>query len=270
MNELFVALGIGGLKPVITALLLPPVPLLLLIALGAAIATTRRGWSRWLIAVGIAGIWFSACSGCGHAITRLLLRPPPALDGAQIRELAARTRAGGSAAPTIVVLGGGREAYAPEYALPDLKPRTLARLRYGAWLAQRTGAALVYSGGAGWAQPDGAPEAEIAARVAGFEFGRPLAWAEGLSRDTRGNAAGTVAGLRERKVTEAVIVTDSWHMPRALRLFERAAGGSVRFTAAPIGMARGDSPVFDWLPTSEGFELVRSALREIFARAAGD
>ncbi len=270
MSELFVSLGLGAWKPLLTALALPPVPWLLLIAVGALRRGRRRGAGGWLVALGIAGIWLSGCTGSGRWIVQALLHPPAVLDAARIGELAAQVRRGGATAPTIVVLGGGREALSAEYALPDLRPLTLARLRYGVWLSRRTGAPLGFTGGTGWAQPDGVPEAQIAARVAATEFGRPLAWTEAASRDTRANAVETVALLRRADVGHAVLVTHAWHMPRALRRFEAAAGGSIRFTAAPIGPGLGDRAAFDWLPTAEGTELVRVSLREVLARALGE
>lgn len=272
MGEAFAALGLGALKPLLTALALPPVPFLALIAAAAWPAASSPARRRWLVALGVAGVWLSACSGSGRWLTEVVLRPPAALDEARIAELAALARAGGRGASTIVVLGGGREAFAAEYGQPSLRPPTLARLRYGLWLSRRTGAAVAFSGGTGWAQPDGVPEADIAARVAASEFGRPLAWTESASRDTRGNAAGSVARLADGGAAQVVvIVTHAWHMPRALRLFEAAGrSASMRFVAAPIGFGHGDAATFDWLPTADGFELVRNAMREALARMLGD
>jgi uncharacterized SAM-binding protein YcdF (DUF218 family) len=72
-------------------------------------------------------------------------------------------------------------------------------------------------------------------------------------------------------VTRAVIVTHGWHMPRALRLFEAAAGGKIEFVAAPMGLATiTQGGAVDWLPSAEGFERVRMVLREGLARLAGD
>lgn len=268
MGELFVSLGLGAWKPLLATLALPPVPFLVLVAAGAW--RRGRGAGGWLVAFGIAGVWLSACTGSGRWIVQALLQPPPALDAARIAALAAQARGAATPAPAVVVLGGGREAFAPEYGMPDLRPHTLARLRYGLWLGRRIDAPVGVSGGTGWAQPDGPPEAQIAARIAAAEFGQPLAWTEAASRDTRANATGTVALLRRAGVGHAVLVTHAWHMPRALRRFEAAAGGSMRFTPAPIGLGTNDSPVYDWLPTAQGTELVRVSLRELMARALGD
>ena len=49
-------------------------------------------------------------------------------------------------------------------------------------------------------------------------------------------------------VTEVLVVTHGWHMPRAVRAFEQAANGRLKVTAAPMGLApRIDRPLLKWL-----------------------
>ena len=83
--------------------------------------------------------------------------------------------------------------------------------------------------------------------------------------DTRENAARTVPLLKQAGVTRILLVTHGWHMPRARRTFEQVAGGTVKVQPAPMGLAalRNDNPALDWLPTSAGYESVRTALREL-------
>ena len=152
-----------------------------------------------------------------------------------------------------------------------MRPRSLERLHYGVWLARETGATLGFSGGVGWGDRSGPTEAEVAEHVAAKDFGLPLKWTEDDSRDTRENAIRSVALLEQAGVRRAVLVTHAWHMPRALRLFNAAAGGKIEFIAAPIDLApltRGGA--VDWIPSAEGFERVRYVLREGLARLAGD
>ena len=114
------------------------------------------------------------------------------------------------------------------------------------------------------------PEAQVAARIAANEFGRPLKWIEDGSRDTRENAARSVALLRAAGIRRIVLVTHGWHMPRALRAFEAAAGSDIRIEAAPMGLARGaETPALTWMPTTQGMALVRNVLRELLGRIAG-
>ena len=164
------------------------------------------------------------------------------------------------------MLGGGREERAPEYDVASLSPLALERLRYGVWLGRQTGAPLMFSGGLGHAAQPGISEAEVAAEIAAREFVRPLRWTETRSRDTRENAQLAVAQLRDQNLTQLVVVTHGWHMPRAMRAFNEAtarAGATWAVVPAPMGLARRvERPTLRWIPSSEGFLLVRAVLRE--------
>ena len=264
MNDLFLTLGIESWKPVLGSLLLPPVPMLLLTLVGARMMLWRRGWAWLVVLVAMAGLWFGACSATGEWLQRTLLPATAALSSERIAQLkrSATTRSG----VAIVVLGGGREALAPEYGVASLSPSSLERLRYAVWLARQTGAPLLFSGGLGHAAEAGAPEADVAADIALREFGRPLRWTETRSRDTRENAQYAVTVLREHKIEHVVVVTHGWHMPRALRAFQDAsarAGASWQVVPAPMGLAqRIERPTLRWVPSSEGFMLVRAVVRE--------
>ncbi|HZT56752.1 MAG TPA: YdcF family protein [Burkholderiaceae bacterium] len=266
MNSLFSMLGIESWKPVLTALLLPPVPWLLLMLIGARLILPRRGLGWFVIVLSVTGLWLSACTGSAQLLSQFVLRPPPALGSDRIQALKA------TKTPTaIIVLGGGLEPFAPEYGVGNLYYASLERLRYGVWLSRETGLPLGFSGGVGFAQPDAKAEAQIAAGIAASEFGRPLRFVEDNSRDTRENAARTVALLRPLGIREIVLVTHGWHMPRALKAFETAAAGSdIRIEAAPMGLARRtETPALQWLPSSKGTTDVRNILRELLGRLAG-
>jgi len=270
MNEILHTLGIEAWKPLLTALVMPPVPLLLLVVAGARVIRDRlwAGWAMTLIAV--VALWLTACAGVGDALTRVLLKPPPALTPTQIHELRSRASAK-SGSLAIVVLGGGRESRAPEYGTANLGVWSFERLRYGVWLGRESGASLAFAGGVGWAQSDdGASEANIAARIAERELGRSIRWTEDESRDTHENAQRSVALLKRDGVREIVLVTHGWHMPRAQRAFERAAAGSITITPAPMGLApRVERPALRWMPTTEGFTQVRRVLQESLGLLVG-
>lgn len=263
MNEIFLMLGIESWKPVLTALMLPPVPLLLLTLLGARLMFWRRAFGWLLVLTAVAGIWLSACAAVGYWLLEPMSGRPLAAE--QVQELK-RAVAGQRTSVAIVVLGGGRDARAPEYGTASLNPYTLERLRYGLWLARETGAPVLFSGGIGHAAMPGVSEAEVAADVASREFGRPLRWTETRARDTRENAAFSSAALRDQGVQRLVLVTHGWHMPRALRAFDEVAQREKapwRLLPAPMGLAqRIERPVLRWIPTTEGYLLVRMTLRE--------
>lgn len=266
VNDLFVLLGIQSWKPILTALVLPPVPWMLLMLVGARMMFWRRSLSWLVMLVGAAGLWLSCTTGAGHWLERLMLKPPPALTPDRIAEIKRITGTAGNKV-AIVVLGGGREAMAPEYGMAGLKHVSLQRLHYGIWLSRQTDAPMLFSGGVGHADSIGVSEAEIAARVAEKDYGRPLTWTEAESRDTRENAARSVALLKTAGVTDLVLVTHGFHMPRAQRAFQveaQRAGASMRVWPAPMGMAQASGrPVMHWLPTNEGFLKVRYVLHEL-------
>lgn len=269
MNSIFSSLGIESWKPVLTALALPPVPLLLLALFGARQILPRRGLGWFLVFLSVAGIWLSACTGAGLFLQRWLLPPMSAMSFDRVRELKSEVQAKQPVA--IVVLGAGVEPFAPEYGVSSLQYPSLERLRYGLWLARETGAPVAFSGGVGWGQSDATPEARVAAKVAADDYRQPIRWVEDDSHDTRENAGRTIALLKPAGITHIVLVTHGYHMPRALRAFHEAvAGTDIRIEPAPIGLARRlESPTLEWLPSARGFTLTRQVLREVFGKLAG-
>jgi uncharacterized SAM-binding protein YcdF (DUF218 family) len=259
--------GLGQLKPVLAALLLPPTPFLVLALVGAGLVGRRPRTARGLVALACVGAWLCSCVGAARWVEESWLAPPAPLDAAQRAQLKARAAAGEPIA--IVVLGGGLYHAAPEYGHADLASPSLFRLRYGVWLARETGIPLAASGGIGWEafDPSIQPEASRMAEIAQAEYGVPLRWVEATSRDTHENAVNTLALLRPAGIREIVLVTHAVHLPRALREFRAAAAAAsapLRITPAPMGQAwLGDSPPLRWLPSSEGVLRMRAALHEI-------
>ncbi|MFO1217630.1 MAG: ElyC/SanA/YdcF family protein [Burkholderiaceae bacterium] len=271
MNDALIALGIEGWKPALGALLLPPLPFVLMVLAGALVHGRRRSaaWLLWIVAA--LGIWLGSTGAMGSMLTRALLSPPPALSADRIKQLK------GAPHTAIVVLGGGRRPFAPEYGAASLNNFGIERLRYGVWLARATALPLAFSGGiahgiahGGMAGP---PEAEIAARIAASEFGVTLRWAEQRSRDTNENALFTLPLLKAEGIDHIVLVTHVFHMHRARAAFDRAAqrlAMPMQITAAPVAVAE-EAPysLADWLPSRGGYMMVNIALHEWLGRLAG-
>lgn len=266
------AAGLGSLKPAISALVLPPVPFLVLALAGVALARRRPRTSRWLVAVGVLGVWFGCCSGAARWVEQSFLDEPAPLDASRRADL--RARAGAGQPLAIVVLGGGMDDRAGEYGSPDLGNASLRRLRYAVWLGRETGIPVAASGGKGWVASGAAVPAEATrmAEVARDEFGTPLRWTEAASRDTHENATATLALLQPAGVREIVLVTHGSHMPRALREFRAAAAAQsasspIAITPATMGQAWPvDSVVTRWTPSGSGLERMQFVLHEVLAR----
>ena len=272
MDSLLDLIGVASIRPILTALALPPVPFLLLTLIGARLILPRRGLGWVLIVLSVVLLWLSACTGVGRWLELVMVKVPPAVSRDRITEW--RNDAKGRASTAVVVLGGGLDSYAPEYGVSNLTAPSLERLRYGLYLGRETGLPVAFSGGAGWgASTSSQPEAQSAARIAAQDFRQPLKWIEDSSRNTRENARATVPLLQRAGIRRIVLVTHGVHMPRALAAFRAAAeqsGQPMDIQAAPMGLgARSEATVLEWMPSSLGFRRVREALRETMARAVG-
>lgn len=268
MNDFFVWLDLGVWRSLFAALLLPPVPLIVLTLVGARLIPARR-WLGWLaVLLGALGTWFS-CTDIGATALRFWLLPPTrALSPSDVAELKR------APATAIVVLGGGMRRLAPEYGVSDLNYLGLDRLRYGLWLARETDLPVLFSGGRGHtARPSEATEAEIAARVAERDFRSTLRWQESESRDTRENAIKSVALLKTQGIERIVLVTHAYHMPRSLANFDRAittAQVRMKVTAAPMDVRPSERPrLMDFLPSRSGYVDTRLILHEWIGRVIG-
>jgi len=233
-------------KEILVALLLPPGNGLFLICVAGLFR--RRRWAFGLAALGTA---------------LLVLQSLPPVSAALMASL--ESRAGpvlqdADGAQAIVVLSGGLDREAPEYGGDTAGERTLLRLRYGAVLAHRFGLPVLVSGG----RPQDATrtEAAVMADILEREFAVKARWQEGESRNTAENASRSVAILRDAGIRRIVLVTQAFHMPRAVRLF-RAPGLEV--VPAPTQFktaARSPLGPLDLLPQSKALRNSYYALHE--------
>jgi len=243
----------GELKPILTALVLPPAPLLLLIGLGLLLAARKKAAGLLLAFVAAALLWLLSCHAVAVWLAANLLPQYPPLAVATLKS---------SPVQAIVVLGGGVFPVAPEYGEAQALPSAAARLRYGVWLARQSGLPLAFAGGMGWgaASTQTLPEGEVARRAALQDYGLALRWIDSRSRDTAESAQALQAMMFQDKVRHIALVTHAWHMPRSVRAFERA-GFTV--TPAPMGfILPGHNGLLQWLPSSDGLEVSRQVLRE--------
>lgn len=159
-------------------------------------------------------------------------------------------------AGAIVVLGAEVIRTEEGRTLPG--PLSLRRLRAAAALARRTGLPILVSGGL--AQPDAAAVAVAMADSLRDDFAVPARWVEQRSADTFENAADSAAMLRAAGIGSALVVTDQWHMRRALAAF-RAAGFAAIPAPAPT-QASGGLEFGDFIPTAGAWQRSYYALHE--------
>ncbi|MBS1140432.1 MAG: hypothetical protein H6R13_1885 [Proteobacteria bacterium] len=234
------------IKSLLSALLLPPGNGLLLIAVAGL--GRRRRWAFPLAFLGGFLLLLQSLPLVGSGLMGTLERRA----GPVLQDVAG--------AQAIVVLGSGLELDAEEYGGDTASDRTLVRTRYGATLARRFALPVLVSGG----RPAKAmrSEAEVMADILESEFKVPVRWREMQSLDTIQNAAMSAAILKKAGVRRIVLVTQAFHMPRAVRLF-RAAGLEV--VPAPTHFNAGGAGPFsvtDFLPSASALHNSFYALHE--------
>jgi len=198
------------LKKILVALILPPTgPVLLaLFGLWLSRAKSRRWQYGGILLATLSLLSLLALSTpiVGHALMAPL-QPHPALAPGQLKGVQA-----------IVILGGGSYFAAPEYGGDTVSHYTLERLRYGARLGRESSLPLLVTGGAPFG---GRAEAESMREALERDFGVKVRWVESAARDTAENAALSATMLKAAGVSRIALVSNGWHLPRTVPLFER-------------------------------------------------
>lgn len=154
----------------------------------------------------------------------------------------------------IVVLGAGRNLEAVEYNGKMSASTELERLNYAAYLHRNTGLPILISGSS--------REAEFMLDVLENTFQVPIRWQEGNSHTTWENAAFSDQILAQAGVRSAWVVTQAWHMPRALHAFENR-----RVQYLPASTSYGSSNFWRhewmwWVPQANALSRSQTALHE--------
>lgn len=202
------------LVKIISPILLSPLPLLILLVIGYRMSKGRhKRWGRALFALCI--------------IVPVILSMPVVADRLlQTLEIYPALQASDThGAQAIVVLGAGVYNHQPEYQTSSLTPSGLERIRYAAYLYQKTQLPILVTGG----NPlGGDTDAEVMQRELTTFFKTPVEWVESKSANTAENAQMSWALLHKEGITKILLVTHASHMRRAKASFDR-----VGFTVIP-------------------------------------
>ena len=245
------------LKKILSALILPPTSLILLAFIGLWLICQRPkadAAGKTLIALALATLLILSLPITGNALLRSLETTPPITE-AQLKDIQA-----------IVILGGGKNIQAPEFAHTDTVNRwTLQRLRYGAYLQQQTGKPILVTGGAPYG---GKPEADAMADSLKQDFhAKSILVEDQQSTSTSENAVYSAKVLKQHGITKIALVSQAWHLPRAIKLFEQQ-GFAV--TPAPTGYTTEDTePFAQWLPKASALDKSSMALKEYLGTLMG-
>jgi len=233
-------------NPFSFGILAPPTVFIVLSLVGALIALV---WRR-------SGIGLALVSSLG-----LYVAATPALSSYLLQrvEAALPQNVDLGAAQAIVVLGGDVRS-GNGIDIPDrLGPLSLERVVFGARAYRRQHLPVVVSGG----RLEGTHVSVGALMKAALDenFAVPVAWNEDRSRTTWENALYTARLLQPEKLTTIVLVTQAWHLPRALWAFERVGLRALPWQA-PRTVLRLDK-IGDFLPNLTALHNTFYALHEM-------
>ncbi len=230
----------------VSAFLLPPLNLILLGALGVLLLKHHPRLGRFLLASTLVLLYLISTPFISETLLQKL----------ETESVIDSTDTGAGA---IVVLGGGTYFNAVEYGGDTVNRYSLERIRYAARLYQLMGKPILVTGGA----PLGniSSEAEQMKAVLENEFRTPVKWVEGSSNNTHENAYKSYEILKKDGITHIMLVTHAWHMPRAMREFERAG---FQVTPAPTAFTtRYRTDGLAYLPTASALQQSRIFIHEI-------
>lgn len=162
-------------------------------------------------------------------------------------------------AQAIVVLGGDQRV-GDGGMIPDtLGPLSLERVFFAAEAYRQQHLPVAVSGGR--ASGVHASSAELMKPIIERDFAIPVFWSEDRSRTTYENAIFTAALLRPQNIGTVILVTQAWHLPRAIWSFERAGLRALPWNA-PRTATRMDG-IDDFLPSIASLHDSFYALHEL-------
>lgn len=200
-----------------------PTGLIFLLLLLALVFHRLRRLRNWLLIVSLLILFLAGNRWVSTSLARSLEWRYPPLSA-------------GQKAPVIIVLAGGTEPLEPPRQTVELNGAG-DRVLYAAHL-YRQGAApllLLCGGDIPWMDTSAASPAEDMRDLL-LEMGIPkqALILETRSQNTIENAANCAGVLKERGISEAILVTSATHMPRAMMMF---ADQSLNLTPAPTDYA---------------------------------
>lgn len=242
------------LKKILSALILPPTSLILLTFVGLWLSRKHPKAGRILATLSLAILLILSLPVTGNALLQSLEAAPP-ISNTQLQNIQA-----------IVILSGGKNNEAPEFGNEDTVNRwTLQRLRYGAYLQERIEKPILVTGGGLFGET---PEADVMAKTLQRDFHANDIWIEDQSKDTAENAAYSAAILKEHGIQRVAVVSQAWHLPRAIKLFERQ--GLIAYPA-PTGYTHEDNlAIISWLPNASSLENSAIAVKEYLGMLANN
>lgn len=237
------------IKSIFKAMILPPGSLMILFVLiGVFYALAKKWLARFFSMIFIFGFYFLSTPYLAGFLSRQLEVDVPAFNQ-------------NAEAQAIVILGGGTRKNALEFESEDVaNNNTLTRLVYGAVLSRKTKLPILVSGGKVESN-DRISEAKVMANDLERFFSIKVRWTEETSRNTTENAVFTEEILAKEGITHILLVTEAWHMRRALYAFSNT---KLKAIPAPTSFESPNdgSELLQWMPRAWALHKSSIALHE--------
>ena len=232
---------------IVLALLLPPASLVILMLFGVILAGFCRGIGKFLILLGIVGLYSLSISPVSDALLKPLESYAPPLREERVK------------ADAIVVLGGGTLDASWIGIRAGLPAEAEARVVQGVILYRRYHIPLIMVGGSGNPATSTIPDADIMGMLA-RSLGVPSKniIMENKSRNTLEGAREVSSQIRGRRI---ILVTSAYHMKRAAAMF-RKQGFEV--IPSPTAYLSEQKPVtlYSFIPHADRLDASASACSE--------
>ncbi|MES1981495.1 MAG: YdcF family protein [Pseudomonadota bacterium] len=231
----------------LSAFLLPPLNLLLVMLAGLLLRRSRPQLAHALMLGSVLLLWLCATPYVAEGALHLLEGSPRTID--------LRTEQ----ADAIVVLGGGTYFNSPEYGTDTVGSETLVRLRYAAGLQRATGKPVLVSGGTPLG--NALSEARQMRAVLEQEFNIPVRWTEDRSDNTLENARYSYSLLQQQGIKRIYLVTHASHMRRSMLAFQSAGFAVVPMPTAYTTRYRTD--ILSFIPRAESLRNSKIFMHEV-------
>jgi len=235
------------------AMFFPPGGLILLAICGIVFLKSRFEIARVVIITSIALLTIISLPIVSGTLIGIVETYPP-INDKKLEDTEAKA---------IVILGGGRDKKAIEYGGESVSAITLQRIRYGAYLYNKTHIPLLVTGG--FIHEEDTAEGILMKNALTHEFGVPVKWTENRSRNTAENAMYSMEMLAQENIETIILITSAWHMFRAANIFEEKGFNVIPAPTAFKGSVSASRKVsfFDFVPSATALKNSYFALHEM-------
>lgn len=239
------------LTKALASLILPPGGNIVLALLGLVLLIRYRALAVVLLLVSVCSLYAlstpivaGALSARVESLSPYPLKSPGAKD-----------------AGAIVVLGGGRTEYAPEYGGQTVSKESLERVRYAARLYRKTGLPILVTGGTDSSASEAG--ATLMKTALQDDYKISVKWTEVRSRTTEENARYSAQILKSEGIGTVYLVSHAAHLPRGVASFKRYGIRAIPAPTAYRRSASGSYSLLDYFPSADSLDISADMLHEL-------